>query len=149
MRCGSGETTAEQPDVPLKSAGTITAGPVPLEIGPAKKDEGLQIDFFGIQLGDDAEDRQPKTIVKLTSHKNIDAIKKIVFLGADGKEIGQHQVGYSSSTSPARNGGSPKEHHSRTIALSTDVEKATVRVVAYEKLETIVMPIDFEIGVGF
>ncbi len=149
IRCGTGEAASEQADVPLKSAGKITAGPVPLEIGPAKKDEGLQIDFFGLQPAGNAEESQPKVTVTLTSRKNTDAIKKIVFLTADGKEIGQRQLGSSNSTSLAPGGGSPMEHHSRTIGLAADVEKATVRIVAYEKLETIVVPIDFEIGVGF
>ena len=37
VECGSGEKTADQADVPLKSAGQITAGPVPFKIGPTNK----------------------------------------------------------------------------------------------------------------
>ena len=37
----------------------------------------------------------------------------------------------------------------RTIGLGQAVEKATVRIVSYEKLETIIVPFDFQVGVGF
>ena len=42
VECGSGEKTADQADVPLKSAGQITAGPVPFKIGPADKQAGFE-----------------------------------------------------------------------------------------------------------
>ena len=70
-------------------------------------------------------------------------IKKILFLNAAGKEIAQSDMGSGTS------GFGGNMTYERTIGLAEDLEKATVRIVAYEKLDAVSVPIDFEIGVGF
>jgi hypothetical protein len=147
LQCGTGEKTIEQADVPLKAAGEITAGPVPFKIAPAKKDAGfgflmpLKLEGVGAQ-----GESEPKIIVALTTDQPNDIIKKIVFLNAAGKEIVKQEMGSGTSISP---GPAGRKTYERTIGLAEDVEKATVRIVSYEKLDPISVPIDFEIGVGF
>ncbi len=144
LQCGQGEKTAEQADVSLKSPGKITAGPVPFEIAPGDKQSGFQLALpFKIEATAGQEESEPKVVVTLKTDQPVATIKKIVFLNAAGKEIPQRELGSSSF------GFGGKMTHERTIGLTEAAEKATVRVVSYEKLESISVPIDFEIGVGF
>jgi hypothetical protein len=144
LQCGVGEKTAEQADVPLKAAGQISAGPVPFKTAPGDKQAGFSFASpFKLEGAGAQQAAEPKIVLTLTTNKPIDMIKKIVFLNAAGKEIAQSDLG-SGTTGFAGN-----MTYERTIGLAEDLDKATVRIVSFEKLDSITVPIDFEIGVGF
>jgi hypothetical protein len=123
VQCGTGEKTVEQANVTLAAGQKITVGPVPFQI------DNTQPQNFG----------DTKFVVNLSTNKPTAVIKKLIFLGADGKEIPQQEMGSGTM------GFGDQMTFSRTIGLAAAVDKATIRVVHYEKLETI----NVLIGLGF
>ena len=126
VQCGVGEKIDEQKDVALKPGTQLTVGPMPLKI------ESADAQDFG----------DSKMMVTLTAAKPLSAIKKFMFLSADGKEIPSHDAGSGNF------GFGAQMTYSRSFALKEKVDAATIRIVGFEKLDTLKVPVDLAVGVG-
>jgi len=126
MKCAEGEKTAVQKDLKLKKGSKLTAGPVPWVITKVGKPD----------WGD------AKLAVSVSGSVSHDAIKQLVFLDAAGKEI-EHSVGMRSSS-----GWGNRMTYGVTYNLKKKVDAVTVKVIYFEKTETITIPVDLEVGVG-
>ena len=126
MKCAEGEKTAVQKDLALKKGSKLTAGPVPWTIEKVGKPN----------WGD------AKMSVVVTGKVSHDKIKQLVFLDADGKEV-EHSVG-----SRSRSGFMGRMTYGVTYNFKKNVDVVTVKVIYFEKTETITIPVDLEIGVG-
>jgi hypothetical protein len=127
IRCGKDETSAEQKDVALEAGSKIDVGPTPLVV------EAVQDQDFG----------DVKFMVTLNSSKPRDAIKAIEFLDADGTVIESESMGGGSF------GFGDEMTYQTNHGLKTKVDKVTVRVTFYANVETILVPVKIETGVGF
>jgi len=126
MKCAEGEKTAVQKGLVLKKGSKLTGGPVPWTIEEVGKSD----------WGD------AKLAVTVTGGVSHEMIKEFAFLDADGKKV-KHSIGMRSS-SGARNHMTYKV----TYNLERKVDVVDVKVTYYEKLETIAIPVDLEVGVG-
>jgi len=126
MKCAEGEKTVVQKDLKLEKGAKLTAGSVPWTIQKVGKPG----------WGD------AKLAVSVTGKVSHDAIKKLVFLDAAGKEI-KHSIGSRSS-----GGFMGRMTYGVTYNLKKKVDVVTVKVIYFEKTETITIPVDLEIGVG-
>ena len=135
FQTGSGEKVVEQKDVSLKD-GKITVGPVPMTFG-AQQGGGFTPNFGA------GGDNKPTTQVALNHTRPLGVIKKLVFLGPDGKEIAHNQTGSMTS------GMGGQLAYTTLYSLEGKVDRATVRLTYYDKVEPLTLPLDVEAGVGF
>ena len=126
IKCGSAEKTVEQKDFALKVGSELTVGPAPMKI---EKIEGA----WG----------ESKMQVTLSGTTNPETIKELVFLSADGKAMKAHITEWSYSGSPGQ------MTYTRTYALSEKVDVVTVRITYFTKVETLTVPVNLKIGIGF
>ncbi len=125
VELGGGEKTAEQKDVELRIGSEIKAGPAPMIISKLGKGWGKW-----------------KFQIELETGSAYKAIKKIAFFDEAGKEIESNKSGWSSS------GSKEKKKYNLTYNLLKMVNKVTVKITYFSKLEKIAVPIDRKIGVG-
>ena len=121
LLAGSDLKTEKQADVELKLDGKITIGPAPFEIKRIEKGWGSW-----------------KLAVTLFTNKPVDGIKSIKFLGPDGKEIESKQTSRSTMN----------DDINLTYSLKKKVEKATIEIEYYQKVEKVTVPVKCELGVG-
>lgn len=126
--CGSDEKTEKQKDVALKVNTKITVGPIQMTISKIWQEE----------RGD-----EKLTAVTLESDKRFYPIRKLEFLGPDGKAIETLNLGEGSTSM----GG--KLTYDRTFGLKSQVDKVTVRITYFAKTEKLTVPVDVNVGVGF
>jgi hypothetical protein len=127
LRCGIGEVVVDKKDVALKPKTAVTAGPAE----------------FTIDKAEDQDFGDVKFMIELKASQPFDAIREIEFLDADGKPIEHESMGSSSF------GFGGKMQYSRNIGLHKKVDKATMRIKHYKTIETVKVPLDLEIDVGF
>lgn len=127
LRCGIGEVVVEREGVALKTKTAIKAGPTEFAIGEVEDQ-----DFGDVKLA-----------ITFKSNKPLDAIIDIEFLDADGKPIEQQNMGSFNFS------GGGFASYSRQIGLHKKVDKATLRIKHYKSIETVKLPLDMEIDVGF
>ena len=118
---GADLKTETQADVELKLDAKITIGPAPFEIKKIEKGWG---DW--------------QRAVTLFTPKPTDGIKSIKFYGPDGKEIESKQTSWSSSN----------KNINLTYSLKKKIDKVTVKIEFYQKVEKIIVPIKISLGVG-
>lgn len=121
LLAGSGQKTETQEDVELKLDAKITIGPAPFTIDRIEKGRGSW-----------------KRAVTLFTEKPVDGIKSIKFYDADGKEIESKRTSRSTSN----------KNVSWTYSLKKKVDKATIKIEYYQKVEKITVPINISLGVG-
>jgi len=150
---GSEEKTAEAKEVTLKAVGSIKVGPT--EIRTSKDEFGKAFErgmeelagalfggLFGAEMPKNKGRPRPEERVALThSQPNI---KSVVFLDKDGKVIPSESVGRGSFSAF---GGPPS--YTTEYRVKGKLDKATVRVTYFSKIQPIKVPLDLEIGVGF
>ncbi|MEX2185467.1 MAG: hypothetical protein WD875_01680 [Pirellulales bacterium] len=127
LRCGIGEIVVDKKDVALKPKTAVKAGPVEFTINSAEDQD------FG----------DVKFMIELKASQPFDAIREIEFLDADGKTIEHENMGSSSF------GFGGKMEYQRNIGLHKKVDKCTLRIKHYKTIETVKVPLDLEVGVGF
>ncbi len=121
LLAGSDLTTEKQIDVEFKLDGKITIGPVPFEIKRIEKGWGSW-----------------ERAVTLFTNQPVDGIKSIKFFDAEGKEIESKQTSKSTSN----------KNINLTYSLKKKVDKATIEIQYYQKVETLNVPVKRDIGVG-
>lgn len=126
MVCGAGEKTAEQKNLVLKKGSRLAAGPVRLEIKSVK-----QIDRSGMEM-----------LLETESKASFVQIKKLRFIGPDGKEI-KHQVMGS-----GRMGFAGRFTYYRSFGLAKKVASVSVEVTYFEKVDRLSVPLNVKTGVG-
>ena len=84
-----------------------------------------------------------KMTVTLSSNRPQDGIRTLTFVGADGKEI---KSGITSRSSFSFGAGG---NWDVTYGLGAVVERATIRVEYFDRVEVVNVPLDMELGVGF
>jgi len=124
-RCGTGAETIASTTQLTKGA-AFPFGPVNVTIDEVK----------------DASWGQSKMTFTLKSDKTFEAVKSVTFLDAEGKEIKHSAMG------SGRMGFGKKFTYTRSFGLHRKVEKVTVKVEYYSKIETVRMPLDLTVGVG-
>lgn len=127
LRCGIGEEVVELKGVALKAKTPVTAGPA----------------VFAIEKAEEQDFGDVKFVLHLKSNKPFDVIREIEFLDADGKPVEHEGMGTSKFSFAG------KTQYSRSIGLHKKVDKATLRIKHYESIETVKLPLDMEIDVGF
>lgn len=120
---GSQEKKAK---VELKKGTKIGCAPIPLTIGSVD-----QSSFGGSALN-----------VQLSSEEPMDAIKAIEFFDAQGKKIDAKSMGSGSF------GFGGKKTYTKTFGLPKKMAAVTIKITAYEKMETIEVPLKLSVGIG-
>ena len=126
VRYGRGEKIVEQKNVNLK-VDKLTVGPIPLVVmsqdgagqGMMPRGEGTQVTLF--------------------HHQTLSEIRKVVFIGPDGKEIPTNGSGQGSNGSI----------YMTNYSLAKKVETCTIRLTVPETIETVHMAVAINTGVGF
>ncbi len=121
--CGKEEKTAEQKDLSLKVGQKATLGSISLTVQKGYP-EGKQI-----------------TVALATPERSI---KSVEFLDSKGKTIKQN---FTNTFMMFNNMGKPE--YQTSCSLPVPSEPVTVKVVYFSKTETINVPVDLKIGVGF
>ncbi len=127
LRCGIGEVVVDKKNVALKAKTAVEAGPAE----------------FTIESAEDQDFGDVKFVIELKSSKPFDAIKEFEFLDAAGKPIEHEGMGSSSFTAFG------KSQYSRSIGLHKKIDKCTLRIKHYKSIETVNVPLDLEVDVGF
>jgi hypothetical protein len=125
MRLGHGEKTVEQKNVNLKGD-MITVGPSPLIVMTQDPVDGI------------GQDGGTQVILFHRGPIQRD-IKKVAFIGPDGKEFQTQGSGHGQS------GSIHQEHYN----LTSRVETCTVRLTVHEKIERVMLSFAIETGIGF
>jgi hypothetical protein len=123
---GTGEKKLEQKNVELKTGSTITV-------------EGVSLKIDSVQ---DEKADNVRATVQLSSNQPFDRIKSIKFLTADGKPIGQQNMGTSTAGGPGR------MIYNQSWGLQEKVPTATVQLTLYEQFKTTVIPVALDFGIG-
>jgi len=126
VQFGEGEKSEDVADVALTKGTTIAAGSLALKIEDARPRD----------MGD------TKMSVALESQTPMLSIKKILFLNAAGQEIATQDMGSGTF------GRGKQMTYQRMIGLGEAVDRATVRIVAYERTDTASVPVNLEFGLG-
>jgi hypothetical protein len=87
--------------------------------------------------------QQDQMSVTFSSSAPLDLIKSVTFLDPDGKPIKHRQSGSMSA------GTTGQMQCSRTYGLERKVPKLKVKVVHFERIEPVKVPLAIETGVGF
>jgi hypothetical protein len=83
-----------------------------------------------------------KLSVTFTSSQSFDTIRKLVFLDSAGKEIKSRGSGNGSSTFGS------KKTYSRTYDLAKKVDKVTIKIDYWGKIETVTVPVKLNVQMG-
>ncbi len=133
FQCGAGEKTVEQKNLSIKD-GKITVGPVPMTFG--QEDDGFTPPNFGGEA-------KPSTSLSLHHARPLNSIKTLAFLGPDGKTLPSHRTGQMSS------GFGDQQRFTTIYQVEGKVDRVSVKITYFDKVETLTMPLDIEVGVGF
>lgn len=139
VRCGQKEATVEKKDLNLKEGAKLDVGILALEVRETEALKGPSTPWRP------AEDpyKDSKTWIRLSATEPLDAIKAVAWLGPDGKEIKSHHLMNSTQ------GNNKGTTYSRTYGLAEKIEKVGVKIVYYDDIETVRLPLSIETGVGF
>jgi hypothetical protein len=121
LRIGSGEMSLEKKNVKLESGATVKVGP--FELG--SYEQNLDASATGVRVA-----------------YSEDILKSIQFFDMDGQVISCRKMGGGSF-------GNVDVYYWDDYALTRKVERMTVRIGYYSKSETITVPLDLEVGLGF
>ena len=135
--CGGGEKTDEQKDVPLKDGTKFNAGPVPMTVILGKNPGAGNFGFPARPAAPSGSEFTLRIEMPPT------AIKSVAFLGADGKEI-PIRASMSWSLNPGEATATETSY-----TLDRKVNKVTVKVRHVDHLETLSVPVNTTVGVGF
>lgn len=128
LLCGADEKKAQQKDLELKKGAKLSVGPVEAEI------EQVQEQKIGSET---------TVYLSIKSEKSLDAVRKLTFTGADGKEIQAVPAGSS------RMGILGKFVYNRSWSLKGNPAKVGVEVTYFDKVEKLQVPVEVTVGVGF
>jgi hypothetical protein len=153
LMLGSEEKTAEVKDVTLKADGSIKVGPA--EIRKSKDEFGKAFEsgleemagaFLGAFFGGEIPKKKgpPGLEERVALTHSQPNIKSVVFLDKDGKVVPSESVGSSWASAFGGPRGYTTEYR-----VKGKIEKATVRVTYFNKIQPMKVPLDLEIGVGF
>ncbi len=123
LTCGSGQKTARVENVALKPETTFNVGSMTIRIVKVGKPD----------WGD------AKLNVEFSTKQNLANIKSLDFLGPDGQKIKTH--GSSSSRMGSR-------IFRKSYNLDKKVDTVTLVVTYFDKVESVVVPIDIRAGIG-
>lgn len=126
LLAGEDEQT-ETKDLELKAGEKIAIGPVKAEL------KSVSTRAWG----------KSKMSITLESQQSFAAIKKIAFLGADGKELGHSDMGKGSYSSM----GGPRTY-THSYGLHEKVDTVKVKVTYYAKVEKVTVPVSITFGAG-
>lgn len=126
LRVGLDEKKQEVKDVNLRESKILLAG---MNVGVKRSKDQAWGDY--------------KMTVTLSANRPQDGIRKLTFVGADGAEIKSGIISRSSFSFGA--GG----NWDVTYGLGAVVEKATIRVEYFDRVEVVNVPVDMDLGVGF
>ena len=128
LQCGADPKTVKTPDLALAKGTTLKLGDVPVSISEIGSDS----------MGDDNK-------MQVTFHAThaLTAVKTIRFLKSDGSEIKSR---YSGSSSMSFGGAGSFDS---TYNLAEKVDKATVEVTWWGSLQTVELPLNLDVGLGF
>jgi len=132
LRAGTGSIVTEHKDIDLSGKGQFKAGNAVITVKKRDSNSGMRMTFMGVS--DDISKQ-----IALEAKGDLDSIKKFSFFNSQGEEI------ESRSTGSMSGGG----NSSLYFELVEDVETITIKTDAYEKLETIRIPVSLETGIGF
>ncbi len=135
--CGAGEKTDEQKDVPLTDGTRFNAGPVPMTV-IFRKNPGAG--NFGFPARPAAPQGSEFT---LRIEMPPTAIKSVAFFDADGKGI-PIRASMSWSLNPSEATATETSY-----TLDRKLDKVTIKVRHVDRLETLTVPVDTTVGVGF
>ncbi len=124
--CGSDEQSQDTKNVALKVGEEFKLGSVPVKIA------GLREGRYG----------KTKLMIELSSKTSFESIRKITFIGADGKEIPHERHGSS------RSGFSGKMTYTRTYGLYKKADTVTAKVKYFNKVETLKVPVKTSVCLG-
>jgi hypothetical protein len=125
--CGADEKSAEQKNLSLAKDQKLSAGPIPMTI--SRVDDKAWGEF--------------KMSVTFAYDQNDAAIKKMIFTDASGKEIKSDAGGHSSFSF------GPVTKYDVTYRLAQKVDPVNVKVIYFDKVDKVTVPIDVDTGVGF
>jgi len=124
--CGSGEQTVRKKNFALKEGNTLNVGSI-----------NLRVDNVGrLDWGD------AKMEVEFSSKQDLSQIKKLDFFDLDGQKIDSERTG------SAKMGFAGNMTYMHTYALKKQVDAVTLSVIYFNKVETVVIPIDIRTSVG-
>ena len=124
--CGADAKTASV-EVALAKDTAVKLGSIDAKVG-------------GVEAGDFGD---MKLHVTFSSSQKFSAIRKLTFVGADGKEIKSEESG-----SGWEGGGDGPTTYSVTYGLAEKLDKATVKVDYWGKVETVTVPVKLNVGLG-
>lgn len=137
LRCGEGEKTVESEPLDLAAGGKLNLGSTPVTVKQAGEGMGFRITGFGSTDSGDT-----KMSVTLSAQAPLDMIKSLTFLDPEGKVIKHQRMGSSSM------GFAGQMTHEVTYGLAQKVSKLKVKVVQFERVELLKVPLSLEVGVG-
>lgn len=145
LKVGGGSVVEEHKNIPLSGKGKFKIGKTTVTVkkGEASRSgiENLFSGIFNMEKPEDAKDKKSTPII-LETNGSFDIIKKFTFLNDKGEEIESRWSGSSCSNM--------MEHHEEHYyTLAEEVESVTIKTDAYEKLETLRIPVSVDVGVGF
>lgn len=123
--CGSGVKTSQQAAT-LKVGQKVAIGPIPVTIEKVGKPD----------WGDE------KMAVAFKAQQSWAAIRKLTFIGPDGKEI-ESNVG---STMTSSFGG--RQIVTKEYRLKEKVSQVTIKTEYYEKIQPVTIPLNLNVGLG-
>ena len=139
-RVGVNEQTAEQKDFSVAVGSVLRAGPHALTIKSIEASippPSVNADVAPVPLSS-------RVTVTFASPQPVEAIRKVQFFTADGQEVQAILTRPSAAYDP---NFAPRTYDC-TCHLSRDVDRATVRVTYYERVERVKVPIEIVTGVG-
>lgn len=126
ITCGSAARTGRQQAVALKPGSKLSAGPLTMTVGNVQPSDWGDV----------------KMTVSFTSSQSLARIKELEFFAPDGKKI-PHKL-----TGSGHGGFEGHMTYSRDYDLHRKVETASIRVTYFDKVETVVVPVDITTGIG-
>jgi len=125
LKCGTDETTYTE-KVALKVGTQIKFPPAPMKIRTIE------------------ETRWPgrKMTIRLNHTKRLDVVRKLTFLGPNGKEIKHIRL------STEYSGTGAKRTYLTSYGLAEKVDSVTLKITYYTKVASVAVPVDVSVGVG-
>jgi hypothetical protein len=126
--CGAEPKTGQAKDVKLAEGTEVSVGALKAVLQ---------------NVSEETSDGKPARSVEFQSEQSFAAIQKVAFLDAEGKPIESSEYGSSTGSD------GDKTVYGKTWLVVTEAEQVTIEVTWFDKVEEIVLPADFKVGVGF
>jgi len=143
LHCGQEIKTTEHKNIPLDGTGKFEFNGTTVTVKKAERGKGFGdaigdafVDMFGDMFG--GARKEVKMSVSLTSSKRPINVISYTFLDADGNEIEQG----------SRSASWSDQIHVANFDLTEEVDSLTIRLKAYERMETITLPFSLQVGLG-